>query len=105
MPASRPPNSPMTGKLPTWPQGGHNLHEQVLAPALTGKSLTEPTDMLSANVFGGEVIDRLQALEHAAVASGLNQLKCWVEALKLDAGIGGCKAPVSFDIVSVADAS
>src|SRR5262245_49779883 len=35
-------------------------------------------------------------------ASGLNQLKCRVEALKLDAGIGGCKAPVSFDIVSVA---
>src|SRR5262245_207707 len=35
-------------------------------------------------------------------ASGLNQLKCWVEALKLDAGIGCCKAPVSFDIVSVA---
>src|SRR5262245_33002429 len=35
-------------------------------------------------------------------ASGLNQLKCWVEALKLDAGVGGCKAPVSFDIVSVA---
>ena len=35
-------------------------------------------------------------------ASGLNQLKCRVEALKLDAGIGGCKAPVSFDIVGVA---
>src|SRR5262245_66305058 len=35
-------------------------------------------------------------------ASGLNQLKCRVEALELDAGIGGCKAPVSFDIVSVA---
>src|SRR5262245_22411839 len=36
------------------------------------------------------------------MASGLNQLKCRVDALKLDAGIGGCKAPVSFDIVSVA---
>src|SRR6476659_2285473 len=36
------------------------------------------------------------------VASGLNQLKCRVEAFHLDAGIGGCKAPVSFDIVSVA---
>src|SRR5262245_54963199 len=35
-------------------------------------------------------------------ASGLNQLKCGVEAFQLDAGIGGCKAPVSFDIVSVA---
>src|SRR5262245_25952538 len=34
--------------------------------------------------------------------SGLNHLKCWVEALELDAGIGGCKAPVSFDIVGVA---
>jgi hypothetical protein len=38
----------------------------------------------------------------AGEPSGLNQLKCRVEALKLDAGIGGCKAPVSFDIVSVA---
>ena len=32
----------------------------------------------------------------------MNQLKCRVEAFQLDAGIGGCKAPVSFDIVSVA---
>ena len=41
-------------------------------------------------------------LGHKFWASGLNQLKYWVEALKLDAGVGGCKAPVSFDIVSVA---
>jgi hypothetical protein len=34
--------------------------------------------------------------------SGLNQLKCRVEAFQLDAGLGGCKAPVSFDIVSIA---
>jgi hypothetical protein len=38
----------------------------------------------------------------ASLASGLNHLKCRVEAFQLDAGIGGCKAPVSFDIVSVA---
>jgi hypothetical protein len=34
--------------------------------------------------------------------SGLNQLKRRVEAFQLDAGICGRKAPVSFDIVSVA---
>src|SRR6476660_4079593 len=39
---------------------------------------------------------------HRCLTSGLNQLKCRVEAFQLDAGIGGCKAPVSFDIVSVA---
>ena len=36
-----------------------------------------------------------------AAASGLNQLKRRVEALELDAGVGGCKAPVSLDVVSV----
>ena len=30
--------------------------------------------------------------------SGLNQLKCRVETLQLDAGVSGGKAPVSFDV-------
>ena len=34
--------------------------------------------------------------------SGLKQLKCPVEALQLDAGVGGCKAPVSFDVMNIA---
>src|SRR5262245_8184629 len=34
--------------------------------------------------------------------SGLNQLKCRVEALQLDAGVSGCKAPVSFDVMNIA---
>src|SRR5262249_61782574 len=34
--------------------------------------------------------------------SGLNRLKCRVEALELDAGVNGCKAPVRFDVMSVA---
>ncbi len=34
--------------------------------------------------------------------SGLNQLKCGVEAFQLDAGIGGCKAPGGLGVVSVA---
>jgi hypothetical protein len=41
-------------------------------------------------------------MSRAARASGLNQLKCRVEALQLDAGVGGCKAPVSFDIMNIA---
>src|SRR5262245_38693351 len=36
------------------------------------------------------------------LASGLNQLKYRVEALEFDAGAGGCKAPVRFDVTSVA---
>src|SRR5262245_27592351 len=35
-------------------------------------------------------------------ASDLNQLKCRVETFQLDAGIGGCKAPVSFDVMNIA---
>ena len=46
--------------------------------------------------------DRTPQFPVESETSGLNQLKCRVEALKLDAGIGGCKAPVSFDIASVA---
>jgi hypothetical protein len=34
--------------------------------------------------------------------SDLNQLKCRVEALELDAGVGGSKAPIRFDVMSVA---
>jgi hypothetical protein len=34
--------------------------------------------------------------------SGLNQLKCRVEALQLDAGVSGGKAPVSFDVMNIA---
>jgi hypothetical protein len=44
----------------------------------------------------------MECLRCAGAPSDLNQLKCRVEALKLDAGIAGCKAPVSFDIVGVA---
>src|SRR5262249_5798118 len=35
-------------------------------------------------------------------ASDLNQLKCRVEALQLDAGVGGRKVPVSSDVMRVA---
>ena len=40
----------------------------MLAPPLTGEPLAEPTDILSTYVFCEEVVDRLQALEHATVA-------------------------------------
>src|SRR5262245_51308863 len=43
-----------------------------------------------------------EILRRELKASGLNQLKCRVEALQLDAGIGGCKAPVSFDVMNIA---
>src|SRR5262245_59056572 len=38
----------------------------------------------------------------SAVATGLNHLKHWVEALQLDAGIDCCKAPVSLVVLVVA---
>jgi hypothetical protein len=32
----------------------------------------------------------------------LNHLKHWVEALQLDAGVGGCKPPVCFAVMGIA---
>jgi hypothetical protein len=46
-------------------------------------------------------VQRVDLAPACAPTSGLNQLKCRVKTFQLDAGIGG-KAPVSFDIVSVA---
>src|SRR5262245_29974327 len=51
---------------------------------------------------GASSPDLSRAARWTHATSGLNQLKCRVEALELDASIGGCKAPVGFDIVSVA---
>ncbi len=36
------------------------------------------------------------------VSSGLTHLNRWVQAFELDAGVGGCKAPVGFGVMGVA---
>ena len=38
------------------------------------------------------------------IASGLNQLKCWIDALEFDAGIFCCKSPVCLGMVCIAAA-